>query len=62
MSVKVESRRKNAKSVLEKQLTKGTKPEKVNGKTVSKMIPLTEGDKKRITNEIDTLSRAKKKK
>ncbi len=62
MSVKVESRRKNAKSVLEKQLTKGTKPEKVNGKTVSKMIPLTEGYKKRITNEIDTLSRAKKKK
>jgi len=62
MSVQVERRRKNAKSVLEEQLVRGTKPEKVNGKTTSTMIPLTEGDKKRINKEIKILSTAKKKK
>jgi len=61
MSVLSERRRKNAKTVLEEQLVRGTKPEKVNGKTTSKMIPLTEGDKKRINKEIETLSKAKKK-
>ncbi len=61
MSVLVERRRKNAKIVLEEQLVRGTKPEKVNGKTTSKMIPLTEGDKKRINKEIETLSKTKKK-
>ena len=61
MSVLVERRRKNAKTVLEEQLVRGTKPEKVNGKTTSKMIPLTEGDKKRINKEIEILSKAKKK-
>jgi len=60
MSVKVENRRKNAKAVLEEQLVRGTKPEKVNGKTTSKMIPLTEGDKKRIKMEIEILSKTKK--
>ena len=61
MSVLSERRRKNAKTVLEEQLVRGTKPEKVNGKTTSKMIPLTEGDKKRINKEIEILSKAKKK-
>jgi len=61
MSVLVERRRKNAKIVLEEQLVRGTKPEKINGKTTSKMIPLTEGDKKRINKEIETLSKTKKK-
>jgi len=61
MGVKVENRRKNVRAVLEEQLKRGTKPEKVNGKTTTKMIPLTEGDKKRITNEIETLSKSKKK-
>ena len=61
MSVLVERRRKNAKTVLEEQLVRGTKPEKINGKTTSKMIPLTEGDKKRINKEIETLSKTKKK-
>jgi len=61
MSKKVESRRSIAKSVLEEQLKRGTKPEKVEGKTTSKMIPLTEGDKNRINKEIEILSKAKKK-
>jgi len=61
MSVKVENRRKNAKTVLEEQLKRGTKPEKVNGKTTTNMVPLTDGDKKRIDNEIETLSKSKKK-
>jgi len=60
MSVKVENRRKNAKASLEEQLKRNTKPEKVNGKTTSKMIPLTEGDKKRINKEIEILSKGKK--
>ena len=61
MSVLVERRRKNAKIDLEEQHVRVTKPEKVNGKTTSKMIPLTEGDKKRINKEIETLSKTKKK-
>jgi len=60
MSVKVENRRKNAKASLEEQLKRNTKPEKVNGKTTSTMIPLTEGDKKRINKEIEILSKGKK--
>ena len=61
MSVNVENRRKNANTVLEEQLKRGTKPEKVNGRTTSNMIPLTEGDKKRINKEIEILNKPKKK-
>jgi len=61
MSVLSERRRKNAKIVLEEQLVRGTKPEKVNGKTNTNMVPLTEGDKKRINKEIESLSKPKKK-
>jgi len=60
MSLKVERRRKNAKIVLEEQLVRGTKPEKVDGKTTSKMVTLTDKDKTRINKEIDILSKAKK--
>ena len=60
MSVNVENRRKNANTVLEEQLKRGTKPEKVNGKTTSTMVPLTEGDKKRINKEIEILNKPKK--
>lgn len=62
MSKLIERRRNNAKAVLEAQLLRGTKPEKVNGKTTSKMIPLTEGDKTRIKNDIEILSHPRKKK
>lgn len=62
MSKFVESRRNSAKAYLEAQLLKGTKPEKVNGKTTSKMIPLTEGDKTRIKKDIEILSHPRGKK
>ena len=55
-------RRASAKSLLEAQLARGTKPEKINGKTTSKMIPLSEADKARITREIDAINKPKPKK
>lgn len=54
-------RRDSALKLLQTQLKKGTKPEKVNGKTTSKMVELTEGDKKRIKNEVERLTNPKKK-
>jgi len=60
MSIKVENRRKTARLSLEEQLKRGTKPEKINGKTTSTLIPLTEGDKKRIDKELEVLSKGKK--
>ena len=57
----IKMRRDNAFKMLEAQLTRGTKPEKINGKTSSKMIPLTDGDKKRISAEMTTLSQPRKK-
>ena len=62
MSKLIERRRNNAKDVLEAQLVRNTKPEKVNRKTTSKMIPLTEGDKTRIKKDIEILSSPRKKK
>ena len=59
MNKLIERRRANAKEVLEAQLVRNTKPEKVNGKTTSKMIPLTEGDKTRIKKDIEILSHPK---
>jgi len=55
-------RRGNARKMLEEQLERGTKPEKVNKKTTANMIPLTEGDIKRINKEMDILSKPRKKK
>lgn len=48
-------RRQSALSLLETQLKRGTKPEKVDGKTTTNMIPLSDGDKRRIQNEIENL-------
>lgn len=62
MSKLNERRRTNAKAYLEAQLVRGTKPEKVNKKTTDKLIPLTEGDKKRIKHDIEILSHPRKKK
>jgi len=53
-------RRDGAKKALEAQLVRGTKPEKINGKTTSKMVALTDGDKTRIKREIDVLTNPKK--
>jgi hypothetical protein len=55
-------RRESAKKLLEAQLARGTKPEKISGKTTSKMIPLTEGDKTRINREIENMNKPKPKK
>jgi hypothetical protein len=57
----IKSRRDRAKKMLEAQLLRGTKPEKVNGKTIANMISLTEFDKKRINKEIEILNNPKKK-
>jgi len=57
----IKLRRQGALGRLEAQLKAGTKPEKINGKTTANMIPLTEGDKKRIAKEIESLSNPKKK-
>jgi hypothetical protein len=54
-------RREGAKERLEAQLKAGTKPEKVNGRTTSKVVQLTEADKKRINSEIDAINNPKKK-
>lgn len=48
-------RRRSALALFEEQSKRGTKPEKVDGKTTKKMIPLTEADKKRIATEIEVL-------
>ena len=58
----INMRRANALKVLDVQLKRGTKPEKVNGKTTDKMVPLTEYDIKRITKEMETLAGPRKKK
>jgi hypothetical protein len=55
-------RRESAKILLEAELARGTKPEKINGKTTSKMISLTPGDITRIKKELDTINNPKKKK
>jgi hypothetical protein len=53
-------RRDGARKALEAQLVRGTKPEKINGKTTSKMVALTDGDKTRIKREIEVLTNPKK--
>jgi hypothetical protein len=57
----IRTRRASAKNLLEEQLTRGTKPEKINGKTTSNMIPLTEKDKSRISREIESINKPKNK-
>jgi hypothetical protein len=44
---------------LQAQLKSKTKPEKVDGKTTMKKIPLTDSDEKRISAEIKKLEKAK---
>jgi hypothetical protein len=57
----IKSRRDRAKKQLEAQLLRGTKPEKINGKTTANMIPLLPADITRINREIGTLNNPKKK-
>ena len=53
-------RRESAKKLLEAELARGTKPEKVNGKTTQNMVSLTEKDKARIEHELEAINKAKK--
>lgn len=53
-------RRENAKKVLEAQLIRGTKPEKINGKTTKNMVALLPADITRINREIEAINNKKK--
>ena len=55
-------RRESAKARLEAQLKRGTKPEKINGKTTANMVSLTPADITRINREIEAINNPKKKK
>lgn len=55
----IKMRRLNAKKMLEAQLLRGTKPEKINKKTTSNMIPLTTADIARINREIEAINNKK---
>jgi hypothetical protein len=50
-------RREAAKKMLEAQLLRGTKPEKINGKTTANMIPLLTADIARINREIEAINK-----
>ena len=56
----IEIRRESAKRLMEAQLLRGTKPEKINGRTTSNMVPLTDADKTRINKELTNQSKNKK--
>jgi hypothetical protein len=53
-------RRENAKKMLEAQLLRGTKPEKIDGKTTKNMIALLPADITRINREIEAINNKKK--
>jgi hypothetical protein len=57
----IKMRRQRVANTLAAQLVRGTKPEKINGKTTSKMIELSESDKKRIAHELEVLNNPKNK-
>lgn len=54
------SRKETAKRLLEEQLKRNTKPEKINGKSTGNLIPLTDEDIKRIKRELTALANPKK--
>lgn len=54
-------RREAARKMLEAQLERGIKPEKVDGKATSNMISLGEKDIKRIKGEIENITNKKSK-
>jgi len=56
---RIRARRETAKNYLIEQLKRGTKPEKINGKTINKTIPLTDSDKIRINREIEAINNPK---
>lgn len=56
----IKMRRESAKRMLEAQLKRGTKPEKIDGKTTNNQIPLTTTDIARINREIEAINSKKK--
>jgi len=52
-------RRESAKKLLEAELARGTKPEKVDGKTTMNMISLSEADRARINRELEAITKHK---
>jgi len=58
----IKMRRASAKKMLEAQLVRGTKPEKIGGKTTKNMVALTNADITRINREIEAINNPKKKK
>jgi hypothetical protein len=57
----IKIRRESAKRLLEEQLKRGTKREKINGRTTDNFIALTPADIARINREIEALNNPKKK-
>lgn len=59
MTSKQRRRKLSTLERLEKQLKSGHKPEKIDGKTsLTKKVPLTESDVKRIKKELEVLEKA----
>lgn len=58
----INMRRANASKMLDAQLKRGTKPEKINKKTTTNMVQLSEFDIKRIKKEMEVLAAPRKKK
>lgn len=59
-TTKHRSRRERTKNLLMEQLKRGTKPEKVNGRTTDNIIALTDSDRNRINRELEKLNNQKK--
>ena len=56
----IKMRRESAKKMLEAQLLRGTKPEKVNHKPTNNMVALLPADITRINKEIEAINNKKK--
>lgn len=54
----IKQRQRSALELLQAQLKRGTKPEKVDGHTTNKQIELTDGDKTRIKSQIEGLEKS----
>lgn len=53
----IKKRQRSALEIIKAQLEKGTKPEKVEGRTTNKQIELSDGNKTRMKKEIEVLEK-----
>ena len=53
----IQRRKERALKLLYAQLKKGTKPEKIEGRTTTKQVPLNQRDLKRINVDIGKLNK-----